>query len=138
MKTYREIYLTGRKHCSRCKRWKHVIDFQVRHWANEPFCTIPRTLSSVCTVCTAAKRREKTGYKLNQWYKHGLPGSKKFIEHRNRLNRAAAKRRRRNPEYRKLESEYGRIWREAKGQTNGSRLRKPELGPDKNILRAPF
>lgn len=111
--TYRQIYPTGRKHCSRCKCWRHLTDFGVRQWTDFN-CAVPRTIASVCTPCGAARLRERTGYKPRQWYPNGAPGSAQYRTARQKKNRASQQRRREDPEYRELVNEYHRIWRNAK------------------------
>jgi len=115
--SYDELYPVGRKHCSRCRRWRLCVDFQVREWAI-PWET-PRLLTSWCTRCMAAARREKTGYKPRQ-----AIGWRYRTERRRMLNRASARKRRQQKEYRARENEYHRIWRDAKAREAGQKVHR--------------
>lgn len=134
MITYRDNYPMGRKFCSYCKRWRHVCDFSVRQWSDEPKCEVPRTFTSRCTPCSTEFNRRKYGYKPRDWYKHGVPGSETHHKHRLEVNRKSREKRMADEEYRKLVNEYHRIWRNVKkgsvsrgNVTNGSTMieRKP-------------
>lgn len=129
-RTYRSNHPQSRKHCSRCKRWRLVIDFSVRQWIDIER-TVPLTFSACCKTCDARRQRERTGYKLREWYAHGVPGSEQQREHVRAMNRASAARRRKDPDYRAWEQEYWRIWRNAKNGSvaRGSQKEAVTTGP---------
>lgn len=56
-----EQYPTGRKHCSMCGCWRHLIDFGVGKWTNYTR-TVPRYLLSRCRICMRNYQREKHGH----------------------------------------------------------------------------
>lgn len=111
--TYRDVYPLGYKHCSACGCWRPVSDFSVRRWVDWEQ-TTPRTLSASCRPCEAARARRKTGYQPRVWYPYGSPGSEQYLAHRRHLQREGSRRRRQDPEYRKKQQEYWRIWRNAR------------------------
>lgn len=113
-RTWRDNYPTGRKHCSNCKRWRHVVDFNVRKWVDEPECTTPLTLTSVCVPCQGRIKRKKNGSQRREKFPYGLPDSEKYREHRRKMNRESNKKRRERKTYREVFNEYNRIWRNAK------------------------
>lgn len=47
---FHERYLTSRKHCNKCKRWRLVVDFSVRQWWDDEK-TIPQILATWCKNC---------------------------------------------------------------------------------------
>jgi hypothetical protein len=49
-KSFQDKYPTGRKHCSKCKRWRHIIDFTVNIWTDSNK-TFPLELESRCRGC---------------------------------------------------------------------------------------
>lgn len=49
-------YSTGRKHCSRCKHWRHLVDFSVDKWFDVQK-TIPHYLCSACMLCRKVQNR---------------------------------------------------------------------------------
>lgn len=138
MRTYRDNYPTGRKHCSDCKHWRMLSDFGVRQWADEPHCTVPRTLSSICNPCSAARQRRKTGCKRREWYVNGVPGGAKNRAHVLAMNRASARERRRDPKYRAKEREYQRIWLNGRNGTKSKGYNTGNLGPKTLLPREPF
>lgn len=50
----------GRRHCRTCRRWRHVIDFGVRQWADTRR-TIVRYHKPECMVCAARLERARFG-----------------------------------------------------------------------------
>lgn len=116
--TYRDLYPTGRKHCSRCKRWRHLIDFGVEKWFDIER-TIPRVMKSACTICETQRNRERNGHAPRPI------GPAKFspawYEARRRRSRESLARRWRDPAYRADRNEYMRIWREANDKQPRSR-----------------
>lgn len=136
MKTWRDIYPTGRKHCAHCRRWRHVVDFTARKWADLER-TIPRYFDSSCTRCEnkrSRKRRNLAGPR--NLYIHGKPGSKVWLEARRKRNHAATVKRRASKEYREERAEYKRFWRNAKtGQTARSSVK---LGKDPKVNATPL
>lgn len=114
MRTWRDNHPTGRKHCSHCTRWRLLLDFTVRTWADEPICAIPRVFSSVCRVCSKLKNRARKGHAPRELYRFGSRDSEKAKAHRREMNRASDRRRRKKKAYRKKQEEYRRIWRDAK------------------------
>lgn len=59
---FRNLYPTFRKHCTKCKRWRHVVDFTVRKWWDDER-TIPQTLVAWCKNCGHAY--QAAAYKRN-------------------------------------------------------------------------
>jgi hypothetical protein len=108
----------GKKFCSYCKRWRHVIDFNVRTWRGEIGEELwVQTLSSECKTCNTVKYRQRRGFQARKRVPH--PSTPAGREHRNAKNRASAARRRQDPEYRKREREYQRIWRSKRAAAEG-------------------
>jgi hypothetical protein len=105
------LYLTGRRHCSKCGRWRPISDFMPRTWEDDPQCTIIRTVTSWCRVCMARSKPRKAP---RNYYPHGAPGSKAHKEHKLKRSRANREQRMASKQYRAEVNEYHRIWREAK------------------------
>lgn len=114
----------GRKFCSHCKRWRHAVDFHVRHWWDNETCEYPRTLTSYCRTCNTVTMREKRGHKPLVRTGTGLSKrpselSKGAHERRKMLNRKSAKKRRRRKKYKAAERMYHRRWRARKAAEEG-------------------
>src|SRR4051812_29777624 len=58
-----EIYPTGRKHCSKCGRWRYLSGFGVRRYFDRGGGRVgeARTLQSRCRVCQARIERGASG-----------------------------------------------------------------------------
>lgn len=48
----------GRRHCRVCRRWRYIVDFSVRQWADKAK-TRPRYLKAECQTCHARKHRDR-------------------------------------------------------------------------------
>lgn len=120
--THQELYPTGRKFCTGCGRWRLIIDFSCRKWA-DPERTIALQFATRCRACNAKRNREQTGNKPREWYPHGNPHGAKWNEHRNEQHREYRRRRMSDPKYRAAVNEYGRIWRDAKRAAAGKQPR---------------
>jgi hypothetical protein len=138
MKTHKELYPTGHKFCSCCRRWRKHLDFGPRTWVDEPHCTVVKTLHSQCYTCEARLRRRRTGYKPRNWYPHGKPGSVQYREYRRARNRHSYKQRAKDPEYRKRMAEYSRIWYNSRHGTVSNSYNTAKLGKSPRVDRKPF
>jgi hypothetical protein len=134
-RTYKDNYPTGRKHCSHCGCWRHLVDFGVARWADVDH-TVARKLSSICKRCDAAQERSKHGWQARDWYRNGAPGTKQRKDYAKKLV-ADTRRERyaRDAEYRARISEDNRIRRQGKG----SIIRKTrQLKPEELLNPRPF
>lgn len=129
----------GRRFCSDCKHWRHLVDFHVRE---RDLDGEPIAWQSICKTCQRIRCRVTQGIK-----RRGKPfeARRPRMTHEQRLARA----RDRYQEYRKdpvwveLRREYERIYAEGKRREAGiprdeKRLFKRDIGPDTYIPLTPF
>ena len=109
MSNYRETYPTGRKHCSSCGRWRHLIDFTPRSWVDPHNPVVLRLANSTCRVCQARKARGSNAMPRID-YEHGAPGTERRRLHDNEVQRANRARKMTDDAYRADVNERWRIW----------------------------
>lgn len=107
--------MVGRKFCSCCGRWRHVIDFDAYARTERG---VPLQFQSRCQACAKAKNRIRNGgTKLPR--KIGKPTA----EEKRAYNRASYHRRRQDPAYLEYFREGQRIYLEAKRREAGIKPR---------------
>lgn len=100
----------GRRFCKHCRRWRHLLDFDVsRRWPDDS----PRYLFACCKRCELVRKRQ------------GRP-PRRFLtpaQRRARHNEYQKRRRRENSLWRSRRQEYERIYKEAQRRRAGVRER---------------
>jgi hypothetical protein len=126
IKSFSERYPTGRKHCSGCKRWRHVVDFSVAKWeslARER----PIKLQARCVCCERLRIRKHFGYKPRVVFNPYPPGSKRWQAFRTERKRLRYHELKKDPDWLKKRREYYRFYHNAVGTYNGN------TKPDKKL-----
>lgn len=113
---YHKTYPTGRKHCSRCGRWRLITDFAVRRWLNENK-EIPVSFQSSCRRCDADRTRRPGGKPREFHYRW------RTLEYQREMKRKDWQNLKRDPIRLARAREYHRIWSNAKRREEG----KPEM-----------
>ena len=121
----------GRRFCSDCKHWRHLIDFHARERGIDGE---PTAWQSICATCQRIRCRVSAGIK-----RRGKPFEprKPRMNHEQRLARARERYReyRKDPEWLELRREYERIYAEARRREQGIprdevRIARRNSGPD--------
>jgi hypothetical protein len=129
----------GRRFCSDCKHWRHLIDFHARERGIDGE---PTAWQSICATCQRIRCRVSAGIK-----RRGKPFEprKPRMSHEQRLARARERYReyRKDPEWLELRREYERIYAEARRREQGiprdeARIARRHAGPDVLIPVLPF
>lgn len=119
IKSFAERYPTGRKHCSGCKRWRHVVDFSVAKWetlARER----PIKLQARCVCCERIRIRNHFNYSPRKVFNPYPVGSKRWQAFRTERKRLRYHEMKKDPEWLARRREYYRFYHEAKGTYNGN------------------
>jgi hypothetical protein len=119
---YHKTYPTGRKHCSRCGRWRLITDFSVREWLNEKK-DVPASFSSTCRVCDARRTRGPNGKAREYHYRW------KTTEYQRQKKKENWRNTKNDPVRLARAREYHRFWSNAKRREAG----RPEM-PQKGSL----
>ena len=127
----------GRKFCTRCKRWRHVVDFHAHGRRPDGY---PSSLQARCMTCMRVYVRERDGYQPRRWGScmRGHPRTPENVgvvyEANGQAHRycRACKRevyaeKREKREFMERKREYQRFWTEAKRRERGARPR--QFGP---------
>jgi len=117
MISYVERYPTGRKHCSKCKRWRHILDFSVKKWEDYRR-EKPLIMHSFCRICKRIINRVKRGFKPRDVVNPYFPGSKDWQEFRNMRRRKRYRELAKDPKWKAQDLEYRRIYLDAKRAEN--------------------
>ena len=102
--SFQQKYPTGRKHCGRCKHWRHVIDFSPAAWLDAAK-TIPLKLISYCHACQSARARQRTGHSLRKVF-DGQPGTPAWRQKRLAKKRQLYRRQRQDPVWMQARRDY--------------------------------
>lgn len=129
----------GRRFCSDCKHWRHLVDFHAR---DRDVNGDVIAWQSICSTCQRIRCRVTAGIK-----RRGKPyeARRPRMSHEQRLARARERYQefRKDPVWLELRREYERIYAEGRRRQNGvpradARLDRRDIGPDAYIPVDPF
>lgn len=102
--------VVGRKFCTRCGRWRHLVDFGVASRSTRGACL---RLQAHCLTCQRVRNRLANGFKPRR------VGQAPHRERLDRHNELYRKRLAENPALAAERQEYDRLWKEAKRRKAG-------------------
>lgn len=110
----------GRKHCTRCGRWRLLLDFHPRERdaAGEVI-----AWQAMCKVCARRSERVSKGVRV-RGRPYGPAHPRMTVEQRRARQREQYVERLKDPERLELRREYGRIWAEGKRRERGVPVRQ--------------
>lgn len=118
IKSFAERYPTGRKHCSRCTRWRPISDFSVVKWETQAR-ERPFKLQSRCVCCERVRLRDYQGNHQRKVFNPYPAGSERWRAFRAERKRVRYHEMKKDREWLKLRREYYRFYHEVKGTYNG-------------------
>ena len=109
----------GRKFCSVCKRWRHLLDFGVARWVDPITREVPMYWRSQCLTCERVIGREKNARLNGRDRPYGARQPRMRGQTRNRHWYQKHLERMKDPEYAARYREYQRMWAEGKRREMG-------------------
>lgn len=112
----------GRRFCSDCKRWRHIVDFGVQLWEDPIERIVPKMFRQICHHCERLRGRVRNAKLAGRAEPYGQWKPRRSREDRNRAHIERHKERMKtDPVYAEHFRERQRIWAEGKRRERGAK-----------------